>query len=159
VYLDGAGEPVLRVPELKRAPAVGAVGVWAGSPDGLVSLTRWVGNPAGAQRTGVAGGAGWGLALARLELVADHAQTARLHFGYSDGVAIYLDGESVYVGRNDADSRYRGYLDALSRDADAVDLRLRKGRNVLTLVVTDRAFGLGFAARLEQTGGVRVEAP
>ncbi len=231
VYLDGATEPVLRIPELKRAPAAGPVGVWASSPDGaaaavehlavhgdvgaplapvpavaapegqllrwrvsgrlsspdgvtpppalgptaeealragvvataesdgLVSLTRWVGNPAGPQRTYAPGGAGWGLALARVVLVADRAQTARLHFGYSDGVAIFVNGESAYVGRNDADSRYPGYLGTLSRDADAVDLRLRKGRNVLTLAVTDRAYGWGFAARLEQTGGVRVEVP
>jgi hypothetical protein len=154
---DGVTPP----PTLGRAheEALRAGTVATAEPDGLVNLTRWVGNAAGPQRTNVFGGAGWGLALARVVLVASHATRARLHFGYSDGLGVYLDGEPLFVGRNDYDSRYQGYIGTMSRDGDAVDLPLRKGRNVLTLAVTDRAFGWGFAARLEDVGDVRVEVP
>ncbi|MBV9775394.1 MAG: hypothetical protein JO040_15670, partial [Gemmatimonadetes bacterium] len=174
VYLNGAAEPALRIPELKRTPAPGAVGFWTvsvGNPQGmtavsglrvqqgvatplprvplpatprgqlvrwrvsgrlpapdsiappreltpemaravedgyvveaegsgLVNLTRAVGNPAGAQRSNVFGGAGWGLALARVVLVSDRAQVKRLRLGYSEGAGVFLNGARVFAGSN-----------------------------------------------------------
>ena len=229
VYVDSMTTPLLRVRELKRPAAAGAVGVWAISPEGaashfgnfsartsldvplapvapdtapvgqlmqwrvsarmpspdgvfapraltpalvaaadsgtvlsaersgLVNLTAALGNPAGRQKVNVFGGAGYGMAVARVTLVSDRPRIARLRFGYSDGAGIFLDGHSLFAGRNDYDSRYKGYIATMSRDADAVDLPLHVGRNDLVFIVTDKAFGWGFAARLEDPSGIRVE--
>lgn len=229
VYLDGAAEPALRIAELKRDPAAGAIGFWTvsvGNPQGatsvsnlrvqsgvaeplapvripaaprgqlvrwrvsgrlpadsvappaaltaemlraaedgyvveaersgLVNLTRAVGNPAGAQRSNVFGGAGWGMALARTVLTSDREQVKRLLLGYSEGVGVFLNGERVFVGDNRY-GRTPGALGEVRPDVDAVELRLRPGRNELVLAVTDRAFGWGFTARLEDPSGVRAE--
>jgi hypothetical protein len=125
-------------------------------PSGLVNLTRALGNPAGRQATNVFGGAGWGMALARVTLTSDRPRVARLRFGYSDGVGVFLDGRSLFVGRNDYDSRYKGYIATMNPEADALDLPLHAGPNELVFIVTDRAFGWGFAARLEDPSGITV---
>jgi hypothetical protein len=123
---------------------------------GLVSLTRELGNPAGPQTVNVFGGAGFGMALAGVTITSDREQLKRLRFGYTDGIAVFLNGHSLFSGRSDYDSRYQGFLGTLSPEADAVDLPLKAGKNELVLIVTDKAFGWGFSARLEDTAGLRL---
>ncbi|MEO8335362.1 MAG: hypothetical protein ABI664_10335 [bacterium] len=218
VYVNHGQEPLLRVPELKRAPQSGKVAVWAGAPatgqmtfanysasshidkplsalapakasagqlmqwkvssrlaapdtiiapreltsalrdalragrvvgaesDGLVNLTRIVGNPAGAQQENVFGGAGWGLALATATLDADRAKTVRLRFGFSDGISIFLNGARVFSGAHPYASPDLGRIVDV---ANEVELPLNKGSNELVFAVTDRAFGWGFRARID----------
>ncbi len=126
---------------------------------GLINLTRRLGNAAGAQKTNVFGGAGWGIAYARLRIVSDRDQTRRLYFSYSDGIGVYVDGKRVFVGRNDSDSRYAGYLGIVGDEVDAIELPLRRGATDVVLGVTDKAFGWGFRARLDALTGIRVETP
>ena len=115
---------------------------------GLVLLHKELGNPAGHQKENVFGGAGWGMAVASTTINSATARTAWLTFGYSDGISIFLNGVPVFAGRNDYQVRYNGYLAYLSTNADAVPLQLRAGENELVLIVTDKAFGWGFSARL-----------
>lgn len=152
---DGVTAPRELTPALRAAADTGSL--VSAERSGLVNLTAALGNPAGRQQVNVFGGAGYGMAVARVTLVSEREQTVRLRFGYSDGVGIFLDGRSLFAGRNDYDSRYRGYIATMSRDADAVDLPLHAGRNELVFIVTDKAFGWGFAARLEEPSGVRAE--
>lgn len=126
---------------------------------GLVNLTKAIGNPGERQPINVFGGGRYGMALASETLTSDRARTVTLHFGYSDGVSIFLNGALVYTGRNDYGYRYRTDIATLNRDADAVVLPLRPGKNELILAITDKAFGWGFAARLEDAEGVSVAAP
>lgn len=114
--------------------------------DGLVNLSRHVGNPAGPQLENVLGGAGWGLALAAVRIEANDAHTATLRFGYSEGIAIFLNGRRVFAGTHPYASPDFGRVTA---DANAVALPLVRGTNDLVLAVTDRAFGWGFRARLD----------
>lgn len=123
---------------------------------GLINLTRALGNPAGAQRTNVFGGAGWGLALANATLHADKPRTVQLWFSYSDGLAVYVNRQRLFVGRNDSDSRFPNYLGIVGDEVDAVDLPLHAGDNELMLAITDKAFGWGFRARLSSREGVQV---
>ena len=126
---------------------------------GLVNLTRAIGNPAERQAINVFGGARYGMALASETLTSDRARAVTLHFGYSDGLSIFLNGALVYTGRNDYGYRYRTDIATLNRDADAVVLPLRAGKNELIFAITDKAFGWGFAARLEDAEGVTPSAP
>lgn len=151
---DGITPPVTLPGEL-----LGSVASWQivdAEASGLINLTRALGNPAGAQRTNVFGGAGWGLAVANATLRADKARTVQLWFSYSDGLAIYLNRQRLFVGRNDSDSRFANYLGIVGEEVEAVDLPLRAGDNELMLAITDKAFGWGFRARLSPRDGVQV---
>lgn len=123
-------------------------------PSGLINLNRQLGNAAGSQKTNVFGGAGWGIAYARLRIVSDREQTRRLYFSYSDGIGVYVNGKPVFAGRNDSDSRYQGYLGIVGAEVDGVDLPLRRGATDVVLAVTDKAFGWGFRARLDSLSGI-----
>ena len=123
-------------------------------PSGLINLDRQLGNPAGPQPTMVFGGAGWGIAYARVRLVSERVQTRRLSFSYSDGIGVYVDGRRVFVGRNDFGSRYPGYLGIVGKEADAIDLPLKKGVTEVVLAITDRSSGWGFRARLDSLDGI-----
>lgn len=120
-------------------------------PSGMVNLSREVGNPAGPQIENIFGGAGWGMALARITLVSSRARTARLLFDYSDGLGVFLDGRRVFAGAHPYSSPDLGRV---HRDANVVELPLHAGRNELVFAVTDKAFGWGFTARLQDTTGI-----
>lgn len=124
---------------------------------GLVNLAALRGNPAGKQAYNVFGGAGWGMALASVHLTSDRARTVRLRFGYSDAASVFVNGKLVYSGRNDYGYRYRTDIARLSPDAESVELPLHAGVNELVLAVTDKAFGWGLAARLDDPNVVRVD--
>lgn len=143
--------------ELRREhrAALRAGAVVRAESDGLVNLSRVVGNPAGPQIENVPGGAGWGLALASVTLRAKRAHTARMRFAYSDGVAVFLNGRRVFAGTNPYASPNLGRV---VPDANAVELPLRPGANELVLAVTDRAFGWGFRARVDGERDALVEA-
>jgi len=127
-------------------------------PSGLINLNRQLGNAAGAQKTNVFGGAGWGIAYARVRIVSDRDQVRRLSFSYSDGIGVYVNGKRVFVGRNDSDSRYFGYLGIVGAEVDGIDLPLKRGATDVVLAVTDKAFGWGFRARIDSLAGLRFES-
>ena len=92
-----------------------------------------------------------------MTIVSDREQMRRLFFSYSDGIGVYIDGKRVFVGRNDIESRYAGYLGIVGAEVDAVDLPLRRGTTDVVLAVTDKAFGWGFRARIDSTSGLSVQ--
>jgi hypothetical protein len=148
--------PPLALPEFVAS----GTGKWISAdadPSGLINLNRQLGNAAGAQKTNVFGGAGWGIAYARLRIVSDREQTRRLSFSYSDGIGVYVNGKRVFAGRNDSDSRYQGYLGIVGSEVDGVDLSLPRGTTDVVLAVTDKAFGWGFRARLDSLEGISFE--
>lgn len=89
-------------------------------------------------------------------LRSDTERTIQLWFSYSDGLAIHLNRQRLFVGRNDSDSRFPNYLGIVGDEVEAVDLPLRAGDNELMLAITDKAFGWGFRARLSSRDGVQV---
>lgn len=123
---------------------------------GLINLTRAIGNAAGPQRMNVFGGAGWGMAFARVSIMSPRAQVKRFYISYSDGIGVYLNGARVFAGRNDFDSRSPGYLGIVGPETEFVDLALRAGENQLLLCVTDKAFGWGFRARFDDLEGISI---
>ncbi|MBP9002910.1 MAG: hypothetical protein KBH78_04740 [Candidatus Hydrogenedentes bacterium] len=69
---------------------------------------------------------------------------AVLRCGSDDGLKVWVNGQSVF--ENDCD---RG----MAPDQDQVPVELKAGENRLTLVITQRAGGWGFQARLTDEGG------
>lgn len=84
--------------------------------------------------------------FARTFIDADREEYRRMHFGYSDAVVIYANGQPLFFGMNAQFFRGDGIM---SRAGDAVYLPLRPGRNEIVLAVTEYTGGWGFWARLD----------
>jgi len=140
--------------EARRAVATGRVAT--AELSGLVNLTASIGNPAGAQRTNVFGGAGWGVAYAAVTIRSERAQTRRLSLSYSETVGVYLNGALVYVGDNTYGVRTKDNLGVVGHEGETVTLHLRPGDNEVVLAIVDKAFGWGFRARLDSLDGVSI---
>ena len=123
---------------------------------GLINLTRVLGNPAGPQRANVFGGAGWGVAYARVRVRSESTQVRRLSFAYSDRIGVYVDGMRVFSARNDFGTRYPEYLGVVGAEVDAVDVPLKSGVTDIVLAITDRAFGWGFRASFDAMTGLTI---
>lgn len=115
-------------------------------PDGLVNLTRELGNASGPQAYNVFGGAGWGMALARTTITVSSAETRRLELGFSDQVSVFVDGRLLYHGDNSYGVPGGG-LGRVRWNNGAVDVPLTPGTHMLVLAVSDHQFGWGFRAR------------
>ncbi len=118
---------------------------------GLINITRYHGRTGGVVRPGKAPDC----AILRAYLDAERARRVQMRFGYSDAVALFLNGAPLFWGssaflcRNAADGEW------ISLN-DAVFLDLEKGRNELLAVVAEDFGGWGFEARLTDTEGITV---
>ncbi len=97
------------------------------------------------------------IVFARAVLRSDRAQRVRLTFGYSDGIAISLNGQLLFTGESGYLSRDASFLGTLTLGLDAVYLDLAAGVNELVVGVTEAFGGWGVAARLDAVSGVAVE--
>jgi hypothetical protein len=116
-------------------------------PDGLVNLSRFRGK---ARVDNDPGLNSEDVVFARTTLRAERAGVRRLALGYSDRVAVFLNGRPVFAGNSAYQSRHAGFLGIVGPENDAVYLDLREGDNELVLAVADRMGGWGFIARLDE---------
>lgn len=86
---------------------------------------------------------------ARTFIESDREQVKKLSIGYSDDVSVFLNGKILYRGRSAQGFRDPGFLGIVNPENDAVYLPLKKGRNELTLAVSELGGGWGFVCRLE----------
>ena len=116
----------------------------AAEPSGLADLSRV--NPIRDGRNAV---------LARVAVTAEAARSARLELGYSDRVALYLNGRPLF--RGDAGYRSRDYrfLGSIGYH-DAVYLPLAEGENQLVAAVAEDFGGWGIQARFTDPAGLVV---
>jgi hypothetical protein len=123
--------PVLDVPNISTWTAVTA------EEAGLVNLSRLYGQPEGRNTV---------FLRHRFDALAD--RTVPLDITYSDEVTVFLNGRPLYSGVNRWQGRYPGSLGSLAPGTESVYLPLVRGRNELTVAVTDDAFGWGLIARM-----------
>jgi hypothetical protein len=71
-----------------------------------------------------------------------------LNLGYSDEVSVFLNGRILFRGRSAQAFRDPTFLGIVNVEDDAVYLPLRKGKNELTLAVSEIGGGWGFICRL-----------
>jgi hypothetical protein len=96
-------------------------------------------------------------AYAQAKLTSATTRAYPLSVGYSDDVAVLVNGRPVYRGANAFNSRQPRFASFVDARFETVWLPLEAGENRLTLAVADdQAFGWGFAARLEDANGVRL---
>lgn len=103
------------------------------SPSGLLDVARY------ARRTGRAPDA----IYARTTLHAEEAGTREYKLGYSDAVAVFLNGRILYSGNSAYRQRDPSFLGIVGLN-DSVYLPLEKGDNELLLLVVESFGGWGF---------------
>jgi hypothetical protein len=112
---------------------------------GLVNIARFrpsVRTPANASKSR-------DLVFARTVVSSAQPRHARLVFGYSDGVHVFLNGRLLFAGDSSFRSRDPAFLGVASLGPDALYIDLAPGRNELVFAVTENFGGWGFLARLE----------
>ena len=85
--------------------------------------------------------------LARTTIQSDKDKSIPLQFGYSDIVGIFLNGQSLFYGRNLfrlRDPFFQGYVGLF----DTVFLPLKQGKNELLFILAESMGGWGFMARV-----------
>lgn len=99
--------------------------------------------------------------FARKVLVADGARTARLDFGFSDRIRVYLNGRLLFFGNDPVVSRDYRFLGSIGF-YDALYLPLKEGENEILLAVTEQSEdlgGWGVQARLDDPTGITLKDP
>jgi hypothetical protein len=91
---------------------------------------------------------GMKVVYARTTLDSDRDQLKKLYIGYSDDVSVFLNGKILFRGRSAQNFRDPGFLGIVNPEDDALYLPLQKGKNELTLAVSELGGGWGFICRL-----------
>jgi hypothetical protein len=91
---------------------------------------------------------GMKVVYARTTIVSDRDQVKKLYIGYSDDVSVFLNGKILYRGRSAQNFRDPRFLGIVNPENDAIYIPLQKGRNELTLAVSELGGGWGFICRL-----------
>jgi hypothetical protein len=92
---------------------------------------------------------GMKMLYARTLLESGRDELKKLEIGYSDDVAVFLNGKILYQGRSAQGFRDPRFLGIVNAENDAVYLPLKKGRNELVLAVAELGGGWGFICRLQ----------
>ena len=95
---------------------------------------------------------GMRVVYARTSIESDRDQVKKLYIGYSDDVSVFLNGQILYRGRSAQGFRDPGFLGIVNPENDAVYLPVKKGRNDLTLALSELGGGWGFVCRLVDVG-------
>lgn len=90
--------------------------------------------------------AGSRIVYARTTIAAARDLTRRMHYAYSNGMVVYLNGRPAAFAMNPGGLRDLGVM---ARVGDAVYLPLRRGRNQLVFAVIQCTGGWAFSARLD----------
>lgn len=92
----------------------------------------------------------------RKTIVSDREHIARLDFGFSDRVRVYLNGRLLFRGDDTYQSRDYRFLGSIGY-FDALYLPLTQGENELLLAVSEDQGGWGIQAKLENLAGLTLE--
>lgn len=112
---------------------------------GLVNIARF----RRGVRTPASAGTSRDLVFAKTIIASAQPRHARLVFGYSDAVHVFLNGHLLFAGDSSFRSRDPAFLGVASLGPDALYVDLAPGRNELVFAVTENFGGWGFMARLE----------
>jgi hypothetical protein len=91
--------------------------------------------------------------LAKVIVNSDKNQVKKFVFGFSEHARVYLNDNLLYSGEDDYRSRDYRFLGTLGY-YDAVYLNLKKGRNEITIAVTETLGGWGVKGKFEEVEGI-----
>jgi sugar lactone lactonase YvrE len=108
-------------------------------PSGLIDVARYVPRTRGRADC----------VFARTTVRARRNRTAKLAFGYSDDVTLFLNGRPLFSGQSGYRSRDPSFVGVVGYN-DTVHLPLEKGNNEIFLILSERFGGWGFMAKTER---------
>jgi len=151
-------EPELRAPAPTASPIEGAITEWSVSDpfaekllgDTLPEVTGWTSvtaEPTGLVDLARLGGPRDGANTVLARTTFQGPGTAELEFGFSDRIAVYLNGRLLYRGDDSLASRDYRFLGSIGW-FDRLYLPLEPGENDLAFAVSETFGGWGLQARL-----------
>lgn len=93
--------------------------------------------------------------LVRFAIHSEIEQTKLFEFGYSDRAVIFLEDTPVYRGNNNYGSRDYRYLGTIGL-FDSVYLKLKKGKNIIQIAVSEDFGGWLIAGRFTDYEGIKL---
>lgn len=90
----------------------------------------------------------------RVVIESEKDQVKKFILGYSDRVKVYCNGDLLFSGEDNFNSRDYRFLGTIGY-FDAVYLRLKKGRNEITLAVSENFGGWGLQGKFADTTGLK----
>ena len=130
--------------QLVTVPGAGAWHVLGVEERGIANLARLAGN-----------GNGRNTVIAAVTLTSDRDRIARVRFGYSDRVRVFLNGRLLYAGNSGFGTRDPEFLGIVGL-FDELALPLRRGRNELWFAVSETFGGWAITADLPDRTGITV---
>ena len=112
-------------------------------PSGLVNISRFRKHPRSSY------------VLVKTLIRSEKEQVKKLTFGYSDRIAIFLNGKVLFEGNSTFLSRDPEFLGIVGLH-DAVFLDLERGDNELVLMVLEYFGGWGYVCQLEDLEGIEL---
>jgi sugar lactone lactonase YvrE len=89
-----------------------------------------------------------GCVIARTTIASSEPERRKLHFGYSDEISVFVNGDLLFRGDSTFRVRDTEFMGIIGLN-DAVVMDLAEGNNELIFVVTESFGGWGFMARAE----------
>ncbi|MFC4218936.1 family 16 glycoside hydrolase [Flagellimonas marina] len=93
--------------------------------------------------------------VAQLEINSENSQDKKFSFDYSDRCIVYLNGKEIFRGNNAFRSKGPQFQGHLGIDGNTLSLPLQKGKNILDIVVIEKANGWGLTGKFNETSGLR----
>jgi len=113
---------------------------------GMVNLTRIFGSVKNNQRR---------LAWLKTTIESDRAQDRILHLGFSDDIWVFVNGQLLYVDKNQYGSPGQKFPRGRCTIENAMlKLPLKQGKNEILIGLANYFYGWGIIARLDETDGV-----
>ena len=94
--------------------------------------------------------------FAKISITSEMEQIKPLQFGYSDRVKVYFNGQLIYGGNNTYETRDYRYLGTIGF-FDEVYLPLKKGKNELSMAVSESFGGWGVQAKFLDMKGISIK--
>ncbi len=94
--------------------------------------------------------------VAKLEIISQKAQSKKFSFDYSDRCIVYLNGKEIFSGNNAFRSKGLQFQGHLAIDGNTLTLPLQKGKNILDIVVIEKANGWGLIGKFNDISGIQL---
>ena len=98
------------------------------------------------------------MSLAKVVVESQGERTVRMRFGFSDKVAVFLNGSLLYVGEDSYQSRDFAFLGTVGL-YDSLFLHLRSGANEVLFIVNEAFGGGAVMAVFDGMEGLNIDAP
>jgi hypothetical protein len=136
---------LVRLTQLTAVPGSGTWRALGVEERGIANLSRLAGNADGRNTV-----------VAVVTVTADRDRIARLRFGYSDRVRVFLNGRLLYAGNSGYGTRDPEFLGIVGL-FDELTLPLKRGQNELWFAVSETFGGWAITADLPDRTGIAVQ--